>query len=238
MRRGFRALWVLPWILSAYGCRGPSQAGRDRGRAVGGESPGPFRGIRFERAVEQRAQGRQGRGSVVQNPLRMGELGVRTMVDCLEKKKVDPRCRHGRDAGDPREHDRADDRRTVKPPQGRERQRRKPFGGVKKEVAGLVIPKGTTHEFWKTIHSVEEAADELGTVDLIWQGPAKEDDRLQQIQLVQNADRREGGRDRARPARLGARQACGGGGCQGDSRRHHRFRAGFLGHQQLRCDGQ
>ena len=27
----------------------------------------------------------------------------------------------------------------------------------------------------------------MGTVDLIWQGPEKEDDRVQQIQLVQNA---------------------------------------------------
>ena len=51
-----------------------------------------------------------------------------------------------------------------------------------------VIPKGTTHVFWKTIHfGAKKAAEELGTVDLIWQGPQKEDVRLQQIQLVQTA---------------------------------------------------
>jgi ribose transport system substrate-binding protein len=49
-----------------------------------------------------------------------------------------------------------------------------------------VIPKGTTHEFWKSIHAgAEMAADELD-VRAIWQGPQKEDDRQMQIQVVQN----------------------------------------------------
>ena len=49
-----------------------------------------------------------------------------------------------------------------------------------------VIPKGTTHEFWKSIHAgAAKAADEL-SVEIIWTGPEKEDDRAQQIQVVQN----------------------------------------------------
>jgi len=49
-----------------------------------------------------------------------------------------------------------------------------------------VIPKGTTHDFWKSIHAgAEKAGDEYG-VDIIWMGPEKEDDRQQQIQVVQN----------------------------------------------------
>jgi ribose transport system substrate-binding protein len=49
-----------------------------------------------------------------------------------------------------------------------------------------VIPKGTTHFFWKSIHAgAEKAAQELG-VEVIWQGPQKEDDRQMQIQVVQN----------------------------------------------------
>lgn len=49
-----------------------------------------------------------------------------------------------------------------------------------------VIPKGTTHEFWKSIHAgAERAAQELG-VEVVWQGPQKEDDRQMQIQVVQN----------------------------------------------------
>ena len=54
-----------------------------------------------------------------------------------------------------------------------------------------VIPKGTTHEFWKSIHAgAEKAAQELKAsginVQIIWKGPLKEDDREQQIQVVEN----------------------------------------------------
>ncbi|MEO6244295.1 MAG: substrate-binding domain-containing protein [Opitutaceae bacterium] len=54
-----------------------------------------------------------------------------------------------------------------------------------------VIPKGTTHEFWKSIHAgAEKAAQELTAqgvkVQIIWKGPLKEDDREQQIQVVEN----------------------------------------------------
>jgi ribose transport system substrate-binding protein len=49
-----------------------------------------------------------------------------------------------------------------------------------------VIPKGTTHEFWKSIHAgASRAARELG-VDIIWKGPQKEDDRAQQITVVED----------------------------------------------------
>jgi ribose transport system substrate-binding protein len=49
-----------------------------------------------------------------------------------------------------------------------------------------VIPKGTTHEFWKSIHAgAVRAGRELG-VDIIWKGPQKEDDRAQQITVVED----------------------------------------------------
>jgi ribose transport system substrate-binding protein len=49
-----------------------------------------------------------------------------------------------------------------------------------------VIPKGTTHEFWKSVHAgALKAANELG-VDIIWKGPLKEDDREEQIKVVEN----------------------------------------------------
>ena len=48
-----------------------------------------------------------------------------------------------------------------------------------------VIPKGTTHEFWKSIHAgALKAAKELN-VEIIWKGPLKEDDRNEQIQIVE-----------------------------------------------------
>ena len=54
-----------------------------------------------------------------------------------------------------------------------------------------VIPKGTTHEFWKSVNAgAVKAQRELsaqGTkVDVIWKGPLREDDRDQQIQVVEN----------------------------------------------------
>src|SRR5665213_790111 len=54
-----------------------------------------------------------------------------------------------------------------------------------------VIPKGTTHEFWKSIHAgAVKAQQELAgkgiPVEVIWKGPLREDDRDQQIQVVEN----------------------------------------------------
>lgn len=49
-----------------------------------------------------------------------------------------------------------------------------------------VIPKGTTHEFWKSIHAgAAKAARDLG-VEIIWKGPQREDDREMQIQVVED----------------------------------------------------
>jgi ribose transport system substrate-binding protein len=60
----------------------------------------------------------------------------------------------------------------------------------KKKLTVAVIPKGTSHEFWKSIHAGSlKAAKELsaqGTeVEVIWKGPLREDDREQQIQVVE-----------------------------------------------------
>src|SRR5437868_5112687 len=54
-----------------------------------------------------------------------------------------------------------------------------------------VIPKGTTHEFWKSVNAgAVKAERELNgqglQVKIIWKGPLREDDRDQQIQTVEN----------------------------------------------------
>jgi len=54
-----------------------------------------------------------------------------------------------------------------------------------------VIPKGTTHIFWKSIHAgAVKAAEELKAagvnVEIIWKGPLKEDDRESQIRVVED----------------------------------------------------
>jgi ribose transport system substrate-binding protein len=59
-----------------------------------------------------------------------------------------------------------------------------------------VIPKGTTHEFWKSIHAgAVKAEQELATqgikVRLFWKGPLREDDRELQTQVVENFTQRK-----------------------------------------------
>ena len=49
-----------------------------------------------------------------------------------------------------------------------------------------MIPKGTTHEFWKSVHAGAVKASRELDVDIVWKGPLKEDDLKSQIDLVQS----------------------------------------------------
>lgn len=57
-----------------------------------------------------------------------------------------------------------------------------------------VIPKGTTHVFWKSVEAGAMQAGRELDAEVIWKGPLKENDRAQQIQVVQQfiADRVDG----------------------------------------------
>ena len=59
--------------------------------------------------------------------------------------------------------------------------------GEKKESLTIaVIPMGTTHEFWKSIHAgAVTASQEFDDIKIIWKGPLKEDDREEQIQIIE-----------------------------------------------------
>ncbi len=58
--------------------------------------------------------------------------------------------------------------------------------GSEKKLRIAVVPKGTTHEFWKAVHAgAAKAAKELN-VEVIWKGPLKEDDLKSQVDLVQS----------------------------------------------------
>ncbi len=64
-------------------------------------------------------------------------------------------------------------------------------GGGSSKLRIAVVPKGTTHEFWEAIHAgavkAERELNEEGVaVEIVWRGPLKEDDRDQQIQVVEN----------------------------------------------------
>lgn len=63
-------------------------------------------------------------------------------------------------------------------------------GGPDAKYRIAVIPKGLTHEFWQSIHrGADRAAADLGakgtSVAILWDGPRKESDALEQIRLVQ-----------------------------------------------------
>lgn len=63
-------------------------------------------------------------------------------------------------------------------------------GATQTPLRIAVIPKGTTHEYWKALHAGAVRAErELSAqgvpVSVIWKGPFREDDREQQVQVVE-----------------------------------------------------
>jgi ribose transport system substrate-binding protein len=58
--------------------------------------------------------------------------------------------------------------------------------GPTQKTTIAVIPKGTTHEFWKSIHAGAVKASRELDVEIIWKGPLKEDDREAQISVMEN----------------------------------------------------
>jgi ribose transport system substrate-binding protein len=67
----------------------------------------------------------------------------------------------------------------------KEKEKDKEAGGGSAPLTIAVIPKGTSHVFWQSIHAgAEKAAQELG-VKVIWRGPIREDDRDSQVSEVE-----------------------------------------------------
>jgi len=58
--------------------------------------------------------------------------------------------------------------------------------GDSKRYLIAVIPKGMTHEFWKSVQTGALQAGRESGVDILWKGPQKEDDRAQQITVVED----------------------------------------------------
>jgi ribose transport system substrate-binding protein len=122
-------------------------------------------------------------GLVLQDPVRMANLAVKTMADHLEGKPVEKRIATGELVATPE---------NMNEPEVKARLSPKLHTGedVKPETAKYriaVIPKGTTHDFWQSVHhGAAQAAAELGNVEIIWKGPLKESDKQDQIALVQS----------------------------------------------------
>ena len=49
-----------------------------------------------------------------------------------------------------------------------------------------VVPKATSHEFWKAVHAGAVHGAQKAGVDILWKGPVTESDREAQINLVQD----------------------------------------------------
>ena len=58
-------------------------------------------------------------------------------------------------------------------------------GGERLTVA--VIPKGLTHVFWKACKAGADKAGADHNVEILWQGPQKENDAAKQVEVVENA---------------------------------------------------
>jgi ribose transport system substrate-binding protein len=56
--------------------------------------------------------------------------------------------------------------------------------GERRTIA--VIPKGTTHVFWRSVHAGALRAGNELDVEILWQGPVREDDRSAQIRVVED----------------------------------------------------
>src|SRR5438128_12091231 len=62
--------------------------------------------------------------------------------------------------------------------------------GSSRHFTIAVVPQGSTHEFWKSIHAgaIKASRDLAGLgleVSVLWKGPLREDDREQQVQVVE-----------------------------------------------------
>jgi ribose transport system substrate-binding protein len=112
----------------------------------------------------------------------MGYLAVKTMVDHLDDKKVEKRISTGELVATPEnmEESKVKERLSPKQHTGDDVAPESP----KYRIA--VIPKGTAHEFWKSVHAgAAQAGTELD-VEIRWQGPIYEDDKKAQINVVRN----------------------------------------------------
>ena len=120
-------------------------------------------------------------GLVLQDPVKMAYLAVKTMVDHLDGKPVEKRISTGELVATPENMNEAEVKARLSP-KLHTGEDVKPEN-VKYRIA--VIPKGTTHDFWKSVHQgAAQAAAELGNVEIIWKGPLEEDDKQDQIELV------------------------------------------------------
>lgn len=184
-------LWIV--LIGVAGCGG-TDAVPPAGAEQAGAGKPPARGglilVGFDASppLLQALKACSIQGLVVQNPYRMGELSVRTLIDHLEGKPVEKSVSTGETLVTAANMDTPEVRPLIEPPKVENTRDSSAAGKKAKKWRVMVIPKGTTHEFWKSIHAgALAAAEALGNVEIYWKGPQDEDDRSEQITLVDNA---------------------------------------------------
>jgi ABC-type sugar transport system substrate-binding protein len=121
-------------------------------------------------------------GIVLQDPVTMGYEGVKTMAAHLEGKPVERRIVTGEYVATPENMNTEEMKKLLEPAQYEDDDEQ--AADIKYRIA--VIPKGTTHEFWKSVHAgAAQAAKEAGNVEILWKGPLHENDADGQINVVQ-----------------------------------------------------
>jgi ribose transport system substrate-binding protein len=188
-RRFVPGLLACVAMLLNHGCGGSTgTTGTGQGPAQTSTKRVVFVGFDASEPLVQALKDGRLQGLVVQNPVRMGEMGVKTLVAYLDKQKVEPKISTGETLVTRENMEETEIAALIHPPRAPNRSEGKLAGAKAKKWRVIVIPKGTTHQFWESLHAgVEKAVKELGNVEAVWQGPQKEDDRTLQIQLVQNA---------------------------------------------------
>ncbi|WP_169981351.1 substrate-binding domain-containing protein [Tautonia rosea] len=183
-------LLALVAVVGAVGCGvAPEPGGADGSSAGGASGSGGVVFVGFDGSPPLVQALREGtiQGLVLQNPQRMGYLGVKTLIDHLEGREVEAEVSTGETLATPENMDEPEIAALLNPEKLEHGANASLSGEKTRTWRVMVIPKGTTHEFWQTIHAgAKKAADEMDA-EILWKGPQKEDDRQQQIELVQNA---------------------------------------------------
>ncbi|CAN5674411.1 hypothetical protein BH23PLA1_BH23PLA1_21410 [soil metagenome] len=172
---------LLSWLVLGCGSAPPREVGT-------GDDAGVFF-VGFDGSPPLVNALRTGKiqGLVLQDPRRMGYLGVRSLIDHLEGREVEPVIATGEILATPENMTDPEIAALLDPPKVAHSGDSSLSGAKSKRWRVMVIPKGTTHEFWQTIHAGAREAAEERNAEIVWLGPQKEDDRQQQIDLVKNA---------------------------------------------------
>ncbi len=135
-----------------------------------------------ERMVQALRDG-QMHGIVLQDPVTMGYKAVHAIVSHLNGNEIEKRISTGEYIATPENIDDLQVQELLHPEQLVD----SPPAPANVKYRIAVIPKGTTHEFWKSVHfGAQKAAEEFGDVEVIYKGPQLESDRDLQISLVQD----------------------------------------------------